>query len=115
MDKDTIIIVGDDKYVLDVEFKDVLNKLIIKTDEIGIENQIKLIRYCLGSKFNLKTNIYKEKKTIDNMLKIFFSDDVLFDVFGKPRQITQKKYYDKMKKKEDNKNIKYSIHKEITE
>lgn len=100
MDKDTIITVDNDKYVLDVKFKNIIKDLIDNTKDINIETQIKMVRCCLSSKFNIKTSSYRERKLIDNMLKIFFDEKILFDIFVKPVYESQKKYHKRIRDKE---------------
>lgn len=89
--------IDDKKYIIDNEFNDVMKALIKTTKEIGNDKQVKLIRNCLSNKFDLKCNVYKDRRVLDLMLKEFFTEEVLYEILIVPHHKSQKRYYEKTK------------------
>lgn len=113
--KDITFTLDDKKYVLDVEFIKLLNKLLEEINHSSVKERIKVIKNCLSARYDLNYSIYKQKRIIDVMLNEFFSDEELDECLYTPYQKEQRKYYRKHKQDDLTPNTKYRITKEVKE
>ena len=107
-----LLINGDVKkeFVLSDQLKQTLKDLYNELNING-ENDIRIIKSLLASKFKLKSTVYREDKVLNDMLSEIFDKDIVYRVFkAKMREYQRNRYKHKEVK---NYNRKYEVKREV--
>lgn len=107
-----LLVNGDVKkeFVLSDQLKQTLKNLYNELNING-ENDIRIIKSLLASKFKLKSTVYREDKVLNDMLSEIFDKDIVDRVFkAKMREYQRNRYKHKEVK---NHTRKYEVKREV--